>query len=841
MSSNLCGRLHRIFRTTTTQTTTSLLKKATTISKPKKSKPKPATATATLPKAALPTTSKDENPEALVEKFKKQTDKAHFRRRHRNYEAAVRSLAAAGEFSGIEDILEHQKKYDNVTDERFVVRLISLYGQAGMLDHARKLFDEMPQLNCKRTVMSFNALLSACVNSKKYDKIGELLHEIPEKLSITLDVVSYNTVIKAFCDADSPDSALAVIDQMEKDGLKPNLISFNTLLDAFYKKSRLSDADKVWEMMQSDGTVPDVRSYNPKLRALVADKRVSEAVKLIEEMETKGVKPDAFSINALIKGFCRDENLEEAKRWYGELAKNDCGRNKLTNKVTLSLLLPFVCDKGDIDFAFKLCKEAIAQRSLVDAANMQRVVDLLVLGLKGEEAKELVKLGKEINGETNRQETMKRSEDGGSERIHGTVEKMKCKVAGAEQMSSSLCRRVHCLFTTRTTNSPIKTFSAISEPSTSKPNSTTKTTTTISKPKTPKPTSPISSRDKKIRTLVKKFKKDSQNASFRQHNHRSYETTVRRLAAARKFSCVEDILEHQKKFDDFADERFAVRLISLYGKAGMLDHARKLFDEMPQLNCERTVMSFNALLAAHVNCKKFEKIGELLREMREKLSIKLDIVSYNTIIKGFCGAGSVDSAFEVIHKMEKDGLEPNIISFNTLLNAFYSIGRSFDADKLWEMMESKDIVPNVRSYNPKLRALVADKRVLEAARLVEEMESKGVKPDTYSINALIKGFCREGNLEQAKSWYGKMVGDDCGPNKATFVSLIPLACDKGDIDFALELCKKAIARRCLVDMAKFQRVVDQLVLGLKTDEAKELVELGKENNFYRALKLLIVG
>lgn len=66
-----------------------------------------------------------------------------------------------------------------------------------MFDEAQKLFDEMPRLNYERTVLSFNALLGACINSKNFDKFSELFKELREKLLLQLNTGSYNKVVKA--------------------------------------------------------------------------------------------------------------------------------------------------------------------------------------------------------------------------------------------------------------------------------------------------------------------------------------------------------------------------------------------------------------------------------------------------------------------------------------------------------------------------------------------------------------------------------------------------------------------------------------------------------------------
>ncbi|XP_062014785.1 small ribosomal subunit protein mS79 (rPPR3b)-like [Rosa rugosa] len=108
-------------------------------------------------------------------------------------------LANVKRFRVIDEIVEDQKKYPDFSDEDFTVRIISLYGKAGMFDNAGKVYDEMPQRNCERTVLSFNVLLGACVNSKKFDMVEKIFRDVPEKLSIEPDLVSYNTVIKASC------------------------------------------------------------------------------------------------------------------------------------------------------------------------------------------------------------------------------------------------------------------------------------------------------------------------------------------------------------------------------------------------------------------------------------------------------------------------------------------------------------------------------------------------------------------------------------------------------------------------------------------------------------------
>ncbi|CAI9783876.1 unnamed protein product [Fraxinus pennsylvanica] len=328
MSSSIYSHLSGLFRKSSKPAATAAAAVAgatTTINTSQQTASEPTRLTA----AAI----KEKQLESLVKKIKKNSESPRFRRRHLNYEPAVRRLAAAGRLSSIHDILNHQKQYEDISNERFTVRLLWLYGKSQMFDHALDLFEEMPQLNCQRTVLSFNALLAACVHSKQFDKTVKIFHEIPEKLAIQPDIVSYNTVIKAFCELGSLDTAVSMMDELDKNGIHPTTATFNTLLYAFYKSGRFDEAEKIWGLMEKKNVSADARSYNAKLHGLVKEKRM------------KGIQK----------------------------------RSK----------------DGDIDFAHELCKKSIDENRIYVKGILQ-VINKLVEQSKINEAKELMELGSSI-------------------------------------------------------------------------------------------------------------------------------------------------------------------------------------------------------------------------------------------------------------------------------------------------------------------------------------------------------------------------------------------------------------------------------------------------------------
>ncbi|XP_062162288.1 small ribosomal subunit protein mS79 (rPPR3b)-like [Alnus glutinosa] len=115
-------------------------------------------------------------------------------------------------------------------------------------------------------------------------------------------------------------------------------------------------------------------------------------MELVEEMKTRAVKPNAFSFNALIKGYVMEGNLEEAKWWYDKIGEGESA--PAPGKKTFEIVVPFVCEKGELELAFELCKEIFKRKFLVDVSLLQLVVNTLVKESKKEEAKKLVQLGK---------------------------------------------------------------------------------------------------------------------------------------------------------------------------------------------------------------------------------------------------------------------------------------------------------------------------------------------------------------------------------------------------------------------------------------------------------------
>lgn len=323
--------------------------------------------------------------DSLVQSLKPPS--GEFRRRPSVHEA-VRKLSSAGHSSLIDGILREQKQRIGPANEQFAAYLIELYGSAGMIDHARELFDEMPDLNCPPTIRCLNSLLQACVKSERFDEVERLFQDLPVKLSLKPDLVTYNILIGAYCRMGSVDRALSKIDEIFEKGLEPEPITFTPLLLFYYRSGRFNEGDSVWDLMESKNVSPNATSYHIRLHAMVSHEKLADAIELFADMEKKNVEPDVYCYNVLIFASCKKGDAEEAKRWYQKLVTS----NSSPDFMTMSMLIPFFRMKDELDLAYVLCTDLMGKPFRISPQLVQPVVDDLVRQSKVELAEELVKL-----------------------------------------------------------------------------------------------------------------------------------------------------------------------------------------------------------------------------------------------------------------------------------------------------------------------------------------------------------------------------------------------------------------------------------------------------------------
>ncbi|KAF5738172.1 Tetratricopeptide repeat (TPR)-like superfamily protein [Tripterygium wilfordii] len=301
-------------------------------------------------------------------------------------EFTVRRLAKARRFSDVESLIESHKSDPKITEEPFLCTLIRSYGIAGMFDKAFTTFNQMDSLGTPRTVLSFNALLSACNQSKLYDKVPNLFVEIPEKYVLSPDKISYGILVKSYSEAGASEKAIETLNVMEEKNVEVTAVTFTTVLDTLYKKGKSEEAEKLWSERVKKGYELDVAAHN--VRMMNAQCGDPEKVKeLIEEMINAGLKPDTISYNYLMTSYCKSGMMEEAENVYRKLEENGCK----PNAATFRTLISYLCRSGDYETGYTVFNVSVRWNKIPDFTTMKILVEGLVKAKKMEAAKGLIR------------------------------------------------------------------------------------------------------------------------------------------------------------------------------------------------------------------------------------------------------------------------------------------------------------------------------------------------------------------------------------------------------------------------------------------------------------------
>ncbi|CAI9262033.1 unnamed protein product [Lactuca saligna] len=305
---------------------------------------------------------------------------------HHAQQITVRRLAKSHRFSEIEALIESHKSDPRITDEHFLSSLIKSYGIAGMFEQALNTYNQMEALKTPRSALSFNALLTACLNTKNFDRAPLLFDEMPAKYRFRPDEYSYGILVKSFCDAGKPELAIDKLKEMDKKGIQISGITYTSIIHSLYKKGNPTEAEKIWDEMVNRGCLIDVAANNVRLMNAV-DGDPENIKSMIEEMSNAALKPDTISYNYLMTCYCKKGMMKEAKEVYEKLEEHCCQ----PNAATFRTLLFYLCKNEQFETGYKVFKHSVKVNKIPDFNTLKHLVEGLAKKSRTKDAKGMIR------------------------------------------------------------------------------------------------------------------------------------------------------------------------------------------------------------------------------------------------------------------------------------------------------------------------------------------------------------------------------------------------------------------------------------------------------------------
>lgn len=228
-------------------------------------------------------------------------------------------------------------------------------------------------------------------------------------------------------------------------------------------------------------------------------------------------------------------------------------------------------------------------------------------------------------------------------------------------------------------------------------------------------------------------------------------------------------------------------MIKGYCKIGMIENARKVFDEM---SCEPNVGSYNIMINGY--CKKgdMEKaIGIFYRLMGSRYYLP-DTVTFTTLIDGYCKKGEIDKAMKWMDEMKLRCCKPNLITYNAMIYGLCMRGNVDKAKKLMTEMRLNGLKENLASHMSILRGLSQTGKSGEAVYYFKEMIGKGMKPGAKAYGIVVTEYCKMRIPSKAISLLKEMQAEGINPYVASFNVVFRTLVEFGELDMAILLLKQ---------------------------------------------------
>ncbi|XAR57582.1 hypothetical protein NMG60_11025773 [Bertholletia excelsa] len=248
-------------------------------------------------------------------------------------------------------------------------------------------------------------------------------------------------------------------------------------------------------------------------------------------------------------------------------------------------------------------------------------------------------------------------------------------------------------------------------------------------------------------------------------------------------------------------------MIRGFCKLGMIEDARKVFDEM---KCPPNLVTYNTMISGL--CKKglVESARSIVNKMRGTKDPMPDVVTYTTLIDGFCRRGQLEEANECFAEMLNQNCEPNVLTYNAMIHGFCLSGNIDESKRMMTRMRLRGLKDDVVTHTSLLKGFCIIGKSDEAVNHLKEMVSLGMKPDVTSYGIVVNEFCKQGKANQAIVLLNEMGMRGIKPGVSSFNAVLRLLADSGELDRAIFLLKQMKPKGCPPNFLSYSTVVCSL-------------------------------
>eukprot|EP01018_Ginkgo_biloba_P002598 Gb_38504 [translate_table: standard] len=244
-------------------------------------------------------------------------------------------------------------------------------------------------------------------------------------------------------------------------------------------------------------------------------------------------------------------------------------------------------------------------------------------------------------------------------------------------------------------------------------------------------------------------------------------------------------------------------LVDMYAKCGSVDHARDVFDKMPQ----KDAVSWNAMIAAYARHGPPEEALRMFHQM-QTTGVQPNQFTFASVLPACANLAALEQGMEIHGEIIRSGFQSDVFVESALVDMYAKCGRIEKARSLFDEMPVRDVV----SWTAMIAGYSNNGQVDEALKLFQKMPERNL----VSWNSMIAGYTKNGRVDEALELFQGMPRHDI----VSWNTMIAGYAQNGCVDEALELFQKVHEP----DVVSWNAMIAGYAQNGRVDEALELFQ-----------------
>ncbi|KAL4590500.1 hypothetical protein LXL04_003431 [Taraxacum kok-saghyz] len=204
-------------------------------------------------------------------------------------------------------------------------------------------------------------------------------------------------------------------------------------------------------------------------------------------------------------------------------------------------------------------------------------------------------------------------------------------------------------------------------------------------------------------------------------------------------------------------------VLQMYKISGQIEKSEEFFknwstqktvpiDTNPQGNISLSSYTYNTLIDTYGKAGRLEDASQMFDEMLKR-GIVPNTVTLNSMIHMLGNHGQLDKVESLMQKMEQFQCVPDTRTFNILISVHIKHDNIILATKYFKKMKNSSLFPDSVSYRTLIYAFSIRHMVDEVEEYVSEMDERGLEIDEFTQSSITRMYIDIGMIEKSLLWF----------------------------------------------------------------------------------------